>query len=103
MRDLPECCREEFYRTMRQDLDRLHATIDNVLNAAMYTDRPLADPQPMDFARTVRRSMDLTRTRHQLPREAFTYTGPDHLRLLGEADALETAVLNLLDNAVKYS
>jgi signal transduction histidine kinase len=103
LRDLPESRREDFYRTMRQDLDRLHATINNVLNAAMYTDRPLSDPQPLDFARVVRRSMELTRTRHQLPGEAFAYAGPQELRLRGDADALETAVLNLLDNAVKYS
>ena len=50
LRDLPESRREDFYRTMRQDLDRLHATINNVLNAAMYTDRPVVDPQPLDFA-----------------------------------------------------
>ena len=103
MRDLPESRREEFYRTMRQDLDRLHATINNVLNAAMYTDRPVVDPQPLDLAKVVRRSMDLTRTRHQLPREAFTYEGPESLQLRGDAEALETAILNLLDNAVKYS
>jgi len=103
MRDLPESRREEFYRTMRQDLDRLHATINNVLNAAMYTDRPVVDPQPLDLAKVVRRSMDLTRTRHQLPRESFTYEGPESLQLRGDAEALETAILNLLDNAVKYS
>ena len=31
------------------------------------------------------------------------YEGPDSLTLRGDAAALETAVLNLLDNAVKYS
>lgn len=103
LRDLPESRREDFYRTMRQDLDRLHATINNVLNAAMYTDRPVVDPQPLDLARLVRRSLELTRTRHQLPRECFSYEGPDALMIRGDAAALETAVLNLLDNAVKYS
>jgi signal transduction histidine kinase len=93
----------DFYRTMREDLDRLNSTINSVLDAAMYTDRPIADPQPLDFARLVRRAIDLTRTRHQLPRECFTYAGPETLRLRGDAPALETAVLNLLDNAVKYS
>jgi signal transduction histidine kinase len=103
MRDLPESRRVDFYRTMREDLDRLNSTINNVLNAAMYTDRPVVDPQPLDLARLVRRAMDLTRTRHQLPRESFHYVGPERLRLRGDAQALETAVLNLLDNAVKYS
>jgi len=103
MRSLPESRREDFYRTMRDDLDRLNTTINNVLNAAMYTDRPVVDPRPVDLARLVRHAMDLTRTRHQLPRESFAYFGPESLRLRGDASALETAVLNLLDNAVKYS
>ena len=103
LRDLSESRREDFYRTMRQDLDRLYATINNVLNAAMYTDRPVLDPQPLDLARLALRSLDLTRTRHQLPRECFGYEGPESLRIRGDAAALETALLNLLDNAVKYS
>src|SRR4029453_27077 len=83
--------------------DRLHATINNVLNAAMYTDKPVAVPRPLDLARVCRRALELTRTRHQLPRESFAYTGPDALWISGDAGALETAILNLLDNAVKYS
>jgi CheY-like chemotaxis protein len=88
---------------MRQDLDRLNATINNVLNAAMYTDKPVAQPLPFDLARVVRRALDLTRTRHQLPAETFSYDGPVSLRIMGDPGALETAVLNLLDNAVKYT
>jgi len=103
LRDLPESRREDFYRTMRQDVDRLHATINNVLNAAMFTDRPVADPRPLDLARLARRSIELTRTRHQLRREAIEYQGAERLMVMGDAGALETAVLNLLDNAVKYS
>jgi two-component system, OmpR family, sensor histidine kinase SenX3 len=103
LRDVSEARRQDFYRTMRQDIERLNATINNVLNAAMYTDRPVADPQPLDFARLVSRAMELTRTRHQLPEGTLRYAGPDSLALRGDAAALEIAVLNLLDNAVKYS
>jgi two-component system, OmpR family, sensor histidine kinase SenX3 len=103
LRDLPESQREDFYKTMRQDLDRLHATINNVLNAAMYTDRPVVDPEPLDLARLARRCIELTRTRYQLPGEAVLYQGVERLTVKGDASALETAVLNLLDNAVKYS
>jgi signal transduction histidine kinase len=102
-RDLPVERRQEFFRTMRQDLDRLNSTINSVLNAAKYTDRPVAEPRPLDLARVARRAIDLTLTRYQLPREAIRYEGPESLRLAGDAQALETAVLNLLDNAVKYS
>jgi len=103
MRDLPESQREEFYGTMRQDLDRLHATINSVLDAAMYTGRAALDPRPLDLARLLRRAIDLTRTRYRLPRESFVYEGPESMAVMGDAAALETAVLNLLDNAVKYS
>ncbi|HET7292821.1 MAG TPA: HAMP domain-containing sensor histidine kinase [Vicinamibacteria bacterium] len=103
LRDVPESRRAEFYRTMRQDIERLNATINNVLNAAMYTDRPVVDPQPLDFARLVRKCIELTRTRHQLGPELIRCEGPAALVLRGDAEALETAVLNLLDNAVKYS
>jgi signal transduction histidine kinase len=103
LRDLPEGRRDDFYNTMRQDLDRLQLTINNVLNAAMYTDRPVLDPQSLDFAKLVRRAVELTRTRHQLAPEAIAFEGPPDLPLRGDAAALETAVLNLLDNAVKYS
>jgi two-component system sensor histidine kinase SenX3 len=103
MRELSEEKRRDFYGTMSQDLDRLNATINNVLNAAMYTDKRVTEPRPLDLARVVRRAMDLTRTRHQLPPESFVYEGPESLRLMGDASALETAVLNLFDNAVKYS
>ena len=103
MRELPESRKEDFYRTMRQDLERLTGTINNILNAAMYTDRTVIDPQPLDLARLVRRTIELTRTRNQLPESSIRYQGPEELHILGSAAALETAVLNLLDNAVKYS
>ncbi len=102
-RELPQGRRKDFYRTMRRDLDRLNSTINNVLDAALYTDHPVQDPRPLDLVRLARRAIDLTLTRQQLPRETIRYVGPPSLRLAGDAQALETAVLNLLDNAVKYS
>jgi signal transduction histidine kinase len=102
-REVPRGRRKDFYRTMRQDLDRLNSTINNVLDAALYTDHPVQDPRPLDLARLARRAIDLTLTRHQLPLQAIRYEGPPTLRLAGDAQALETAVVNLLDNAVKYS
>ena len=103
LRELPESRRSEFYKTMRQDIERLHATINSVLDAARYTERPVEDPQPLDLAKLTRRAIDLTQTRHQLGAVAIEYRGPSRLLLRGDAAGLETALLNLLDNAVKYS
>ena len=102
-RDVPPDRRSEFYRTMHQDIERLNMTIHNVLNAAMYTDRPVAEPRPLDLARVAHRAAELTLTRHQLAKGAIRYAGPESLRVAGDAQALETALVNLLDNAVKYS
>ena len=102
-REVPPERRSEFSRTMRQDIERLNTTINNVLNAAMYTDRPVAEPRPLDLARLARRAAELTLTRHQLAKAAIRFEGPESLRVSGDAQALETALLNLLDNAGKYS
>jgi two-component system sensor histidine kinase SenX3 len=100
---VPREQRTEFYKTMRQDIDRLNSTINSVLSAAMYTDRPVSEPRPLDLARVVRRAVDLTVTRFQLPAEAVRCSTPASLDILGDVQALETVILNLLDNAVKYS
>jgi signal transduction histidine kinase len=69
----------------------------------MYTDRPVVNPEPLDLAKLARRCIDLTVTRHQLDAGSVRYVGPEALRVPGDVQALETAVGNLLDNAVKYS
>jgi len=103
LRELPDERKREFYGTMRHDLERLNGTITQVLNAARYTERRVTEPHPLDLAKLVHRSIELTLTRNQLPKESLRYQGPRSLVLRGDAAALETAVLNLLDNAVKYS
>lgn len=100
---LSDAQRTDFYRTMRADIDRLNSTINNVLNAAMYTDRPVRDPRPYDLAELTQRCVTLTRTRNQLNPAAVRYSGPEQLRVSGDITAIETAVLNLLDNSVKYA
>jgi signal transduction histidine kinase len=103
LRELPEEKKREFYKTMRKDLERLNATVSSILDAAMYTEPRVREKHPLDLARLVRHAIELTLTRNQLGKDALSYTGPETLMLRGDATALETAVLNLLDNAVKYS
>ena len=95
--------RDDFYKTMRADLDRLNGTINSVLNAGLYADRAVINPPVIDLAKLVQHACALTRTRNQLGESAVIYSGPPSLLLKGDSTALETAVLNLLDNAVKYS
>lgn len=107
-RQLDETKRQEFYKVMVEDSDRLLNTIEQVLRAGQggtrLKHRQLA---PVDLRALVSECLVLTRTRHHLPEGAITYhealatdTPP---RILGDEDDLRAAVTNLLDNAVKYS
>ena len=61
----------------------------------------------MDFGQLVRDCMEATRARHHLSPEAIRYeeasSNGHGLRVQGSAEDLRTAVINVLDNAVKYS
>jgi two-component system sensor histidine kinase SenX3 len=107
-RDIDELKRQEFYRVMVEDTDRLLETIEPVLRAARLGAKlRRARPTPVDLSAVVRESLALARTRHHLPEDALTYreslAGRTAPRVLGDADELKAAVSNLVDNAVKYS
>jgi signal transduction histidine kinase len=139
-RDLPEAQRQEFYRLMLRDTDRLTDTVEQVLRAGRAGDKKAGKEKvEVDFRQVVRDCMDVARTRHSLPPDALRYeeagasaagvaagtagtngagtnaagalvAGANGARLngtpvrvQGSAEDLRTAVLNLLDNAIKYS
>src|ERR1700758_3213273 len=107
-RDLPEAQKQEFYRLMLSDTDRLTETVEQVLRAGRAGDRKAGrDKSPVDFRQIVRDSMDAARTRHHLPLEALRYEEAANngtaMRVLGSGEDLRTAVFNVLDNAIKYS
>jgi signal transduction histidine kinase len=103
---------------MLRDTDRLTDTVEQVLRAGRAGDKKAGKEKvEVDFRQVVRDSIDVARTRHSLPPEALRYeetgesaagTNPAGLngtpvRVQGSAEDLRTAVLNLLDNAIKYS
>src|SRR5271154_363396 len=111
-RDLPEPQKQEFYRVMLSDTDRLTETVEQVLRAGRAGDKRAGrDKSPVDFRQLVRECMDAARTRHHLPLEAIRYeeaptkesTNGTAMRVLGSDEDLRTAVFNVLDNAIKYS
>ncbi len=106
-RPLDDEQRQKFYRVMRSDTDRLLGTVEQVLKAgqlgqrARQQNRSLFDLEPL-----VAECVAITRERHHLPPEAIDLSptpGQVRLRVCGIADDLRTAILNLLENAVKYS
>src|ERR1700684_1839417 len=107
-RELPEAQKQEFYRLMLSDTDRLTETVEQVLRAGRAGDRKAGrEKAAVDFRQLVRDCMDAARTRHHLPPEALRYEeapgNGDGLRVLGSDEDLRTAVFNVLDNAIKYS
>lgn len=106
-RDVTEGQRQEFYRIMLSDAERLQHTVDQVLRAGSARHRSkLLQRTPIDITALARDCVETARQRHHLGREAVAMASSAFeapLIVDGDSDDLRTAVLNLLDNAVKYS
>jgi signal transduction histidine kinase len=105
-REVPEQQRRQFYSIMLSDSDRLLATVEQVLKAGELSARQRQAHAPVKLPVLVEDCIATARQRHNLPADAIELSPvPTGIRLdvLGIADDLRTAILNLLDNAVKYS
>lgn len=95
----------EFYDVMLADSDRLLNTVDQVLSASKTGEtRSRYDVEELDISRMLEDSAAIVRSRYNLdPGSIRIAENEDGIRVLGDADELQTAFVNLLDNAVKYS
>jgi len=105
-RDVPEAQRQDFYKIMLADSDRLLGTVEMVLKAGELGARRRENRTLLELAPLVTDCIAITLQRHHLPVDAIRLTPIPlgvrlHVRVIPED--LRTAVLNLLDNAVKYS
>lgn len=109
-RNLPEEQRQEFYSIMLSDSNRLLATIEQVLKAGEVGQRARKNHvrEELDLNELVAESVQIARQRKNLDSEAIsmdssTDTADERLIVSGDREDLQSALLNILDNAVKYS
>lgn len=102
--DLPADKREPLFEMMDADIDRLGALIDDVLSAGRLADGrfgradegvTLAEPAERAAARAARR--------HGVEPSSIQVSVDPRCTIKADPAAIETVLLNLVDNAVKYS
>jgi signal transduction histidine kinase len=107
-RELAEPRKQEFYRLMLKDADRLTETVEQVLRAGRAGDKKAGrEKADVDFGQLVRDCVEAVRSRYHLQSDALRFeelaSNGNGVHVRGSQDDLRTAVSNVLDNAVKYS
>ena len=107
-RPVDESKRQEFYQVMVDDCDRLLGTVEQVLRAGRLRDRQQrAQFRPIDLSTLMDECLALAQTRYRLTPGELTYRtsipNGRHPRVLGDEEDLKAVVMNLVDNAIKYS
>jgi len=102
---LEDDARDKLRHMMRQDVDRLRAFIDDVLeaNRLSYARPGMLNLSDVPLSQLAEQCADAVRARHHLePHEVSIHVDPD-LIVTTDRSALEIVVKNLIDNAAKYS
>ena len=102
---LEDGAREKLRHMMLDDVDRLHAFIDDVLeaNRLSYARSGMMNLSDVPLLQLAEQCAETVRVRHKLePQECFIDVDPE-LVVTTDRAALEIVVKNLIDNAAKYS
>jgi signal transduction histidine kinase len=105
--EVPEAQRKEFYDIMLSDSERLLATVEQVLKAGEIGQRARNQVRlQVLFDEVVQDCIRTTLQRYHLQESTIQLTvdqNAEQVAVVGNPQDLRTAVLNILDNAVKYS
>ncbi len=102
-RPTTEAQRAEFHRFMLEDVQRLDALIDHLLDAARLDQTDVAAaPEPLELAPLLESCAKTVCLRYQLPASTISIECPD-LVAPGQRVEVEMIFRNLFDNAVKYA
>jgi signal transduction histidine kinase len=104
-RPVEESKKQEFYKIMVQDSERLLATIEQVLRTGRIgsTTHHKLNRVRIDLNGVVEECLVRVRALHHVGAEALEYQPGPPVTVLGDPDEVRAAVSNLIDNAVKYS
>lgn len=100
-----EAEREKYLRTITRESDRLAQLVDNILDfSRLEAGQHNLNLAPLDMREVVHTAMDGFRLRLEDAGFQYEVKLPETLpQVLGDSRALHHCLLNLLDNAVKYS
>lgn len=106
-RPMDEAQRSEFYARMMEDSERLMGTVEQVLKAGEVGQRARSHVrQPVEMRSLVEECVRVTRSRNHLDEKAIVLRVEDTrlpMMVRGDPEELQTALQNILNNAVKYS
>ena len=95
--------RREFYGVMLEDTERLMQTIDQILRTGQAGRTPLS-LERHDLVGLAAECVEFTRSRRRLPEAAVRLRPASaQVEIVGDREELRGAIVNLLDNAVKFS
>jgi len=103
-RAVDEQKRNEFYRIMLEDSERLLGTIEQVLRTGCvgHASRAL-NLATVEIGGIVEQCLTRARASYHVDEEAIAFHPGPPMEILGDAEEVGAAVSNLIDNAVKYS
>jgi two-component system, OmpR family, sensor histidine kinase SenX3 len=108
-RDISHEQQQQFFAVMSEDTDRLMATVEQVLKAGELGQRMRSQVRErVDMDQLVQEAVTTARTRYHLDADAIQVDRRElqpgsSFAVAGNPEELRTAVLNIIDNAVKYS
>jgi two-component system, OmpR family, sensor histidine kinase SenX3 len=103
-RPVDETRRQEFYRVMLNDSDRLLSTIEQVLQTGRVgPSNRVLNSSAVELNDLITECVERARALHSLEPDALDYRLGAPVKIMGDPDELRAAVSNLLENAVKYS